>query len=116
MRKWRPPDVKPTDEWRVCHQIVVPRVYQRVVLQLGHDNPLSGYMGIHKTYERISSGFYWPQVQCDVRDYCRKCDICQRVGKVGDSVPRAPLHPVPVLEEPFSDIVIDCVGPLPRTS
>ena len=26
MRKWRPPDVSPEDEWTVIHQIVLPRV------------------------------------------------------------------------------------------
>ena len=116
MRKWRPPEAKPIDDWRVCHQIVMPKVYQNVILQLGHDNPLSGHMGIRKTYDRITKHFYWPQVRSDVEDYCRHCDICQRVGKINEKVPRAPLCPVPVLDEPFSDIVIDCVGPLPKTS
>ena len=26
-----------------------------------------------------------------------------------------PLYPTPVVEEPFSRIIIDCVGPLPKT-
>jgi len=116
MRKWRPPETKPIDEWKTCHQIVVPYEYRKLILQLGHDNPLSGHMGVRRTFTRVTKHFYWPQVKTDVEEYCRNCDICQRVGKIGEKVPSAPLHPVPVLDEPFSDVVIDCVGPLPKTS
>ena len=31
------------------------------------------------------------------------------------SYPKAPLKPIPAFEEPFSRIMIDCVGPLPKT-
>ena len=31
-------------------------------------------------------------------------------------VPKAPLYPIPVVGEPFTHIVIDVVGPLPRSS
>ncbi|KAL5019359.1 hypothetical protein ScPMuIL_005081, partial [Solemya velum] len=30
-------------------------------------------------------------------------------------IPVAPLHPIPAFEEPFSRVIIDCVGPLPKT-
>ena len=30
-------------------------------------------------------------------------------------IPPAPLHPIPAIGEPFERILIDCVGPLPRT-
>ena len=29
--------------------------------------------------------------------------------------PPAPLQPIPAFEEPFSRVLVDCVGPLPRT-
>ena len=31
------------------------------------------------------------------------------------SIPAAPLHPIPAIGEPFEHVLIDCVGPLPRT-
>lgn len=31
------------------------------------------------------------------------------------ALPVAPLRPLPVEEEPFTHIMIDCVGPLPRS-
>ena len=37
------------------------------------------------------------------------------VGKPNQKIPPAPLQPIPAFEEPFSRILIDCVGPLPKT-
>lgn len=35
--------------------------------------------------------------------------------KTNQVIPPAPLHPIPVIGEPFDHILIDCVGPLPKT-
>ena len=37
------------------------------------------------------------------------------VGKPNQTIPKAQLQPIPAFDEPFSRIIIDCVGPLPRT-
>ena len=37
------------------------------------------------------------------------------VGKPNKTLPKAPLQPIPAFEEPFSRVIIDCVGPLPKT-
>ena len=37
------------------------------------------------------------------------------VGKPNQTIPKAQLQPIPACDEPFSRILIDCVGPLPRT-
>ena len=53
MRKWRPPDVSAEDEWTVNHQIVIPRVYRPEILNLAHETPMSGHLGVNKTYHKI---------------------------------------------------------------
>ena len=50
-----------------------------------------------------------------MRQYCTSCDICQRVGKRGDRH-KAKLCPLPIIEEPFSRVAVDIVGPLPKPS
>ncbi|XP_068235718.1 uncharacterized protein [Palaemon carinicauda] len=40
---------------------------------------------------------------------------CQMVGKPNQKITKAPLIPIPAVEEPFTQIVIDIVGPLPKT-
>ena len=115
MRKWRPPDVSAEDEWTVNHQIVVHRVYRPEILNLAHDTPMSGHLGINKTYHKILNHFYWPGLKSDVSRFCKSCHTCQMVGKPNQTIPKAHLQPIPAFDEPFSRIIIDCVGPLPKT-
>ena len=115
MRKWRPPDVSAEDEWTVNHQIVVPRVYRPEILNLTHETPMSGHLGVNKTYHKILNHFYWPGLKSDVSQFCKSCHTCQMVGKPNQTIPKAHLQPIPAFDEPFSRIIIDCVGPLPKT-
>lgn len=43
------------------------------------------------------------------------CRSRQLVGKPNQTIPPSPLHPIPVIGEPFHDVLIDCVEPLPQT-
>ena len=115
MRKWRPPDVSAEDEWTVNHQIVVPRIYRPEILNLAHETPMSGHLGVNKTYHKILNHFYWPGLKSDVSQHCKSCHTCQMVGKPNQTIPKAHLQPIPAFDEPFSRIIIDCVGPLPKT-
>ena len=115
MRKWRPPDVSADDEWTVNHQIVVPRAYRLKILNLAHETPMSGHLGVNKTYHKILNHFFWPGLKSDVSQHCKSCHTCQMVGKPNQTIPKACLQPIPAFDEPFSRIIIDCVGPLPKT-
>jgi hypothetical protein len=115
MRKWRPSDVPADNDWKVVRQIVVPAIYRHEVLSLAHDTPLAGHLGVRKTYDRISNHFYWPRIRRDVSEFCKSCHTCQVVGKPNQTIPVAPLYPIPAFEEPFSKVIVDCVGPLPKT-
>ena len=115
MRKWRSPEVPADDEWAVNHQIVIPKIYRSEILSLAHETPMSGHLGVNKTYYKILNHFYWPGLKTDVSNYCRSCHTCQVVGKPNQVIPKAGLQPIPAFDEPFSRIIIDCVGPLPKT-
>lgn len=93
------------------NRIVIPSMLISKVLQLAHDVPLSGHLGFKKTCKRIESFFYWPKFYRVVKSYIRSCDMCQRLDK---KHPKriAPLHPLPIVEEPFRRIIMDVVGPL----
>ena len=115
MRKWRPPSVPADEEWTVHHQVVVPKPYWNEILMLAHETPLSGHLGVTKTYNKVLKHFYWPHLKRDVAEFCRLCHTCQVVGKPNQTIPKAKLQPIPAFEEPFSRVMVDCVGPLPRT-
>ena len=115
MRKWRPATAPSDEEWQVSHQIVVPKSFHNDVLSLAHSLPLAGHLGVNKTYRKVLSHFYWPGLNGDVVKYCKSCHTCQVVGKPNQKPNKAPLKPIPAIEEPFSRVLIDCVGPLPKT-
>ena len=81
------------------------------ILYLMHNHPTGAHLGIDKTFEKIRNQYYWPQMFETIKDYIRSCEQCQKRGK--HRLPGV-LHPIPV-GEPFSQIGIDIVGPLPRT-
>lgn len=115
MRKWRDPQCPAAEEWRVYHQIVLPFCYREEIMRLAHEVPTSGHLGIKKTKARIMKHFYWPTIRKDVVEFCKTCHSCQMGGKPNQNIPPAPLIPIPVVGEPFSRVLIDCVGPLPKT-
>ena len=114
MRKWSP-SVAADAEWGVVSQVVVPAEYRTHVLSVAHESDWSGHLGVNKTYQLLLKHFFWPGIKGDVVKYCRSCHVCQLVGKPNQVVPPAPLHPIPVVGEAFDRVIVDCVGPLPRT-
>lgn len=115
MRKWRPQSAPLSNEWEVVHQVMLPTCYRERVLAAAHDDPMGGHQGINITYHKILKYFFWPKLKSDVAKFCNACIVCQLVGKPNQTPPKAPLRPIVVPEEPFSHVVMDCVGPLPRT-
>ncbi|XP_068215486.1 uncharacterized protein [Palaemon carinicauda] len=96
-------------------QMVVPTKYRETVLSLAHEEPFAGHIGIGKTFQKVAKRFWWAGMKSSVKKYIAICETCQVMGKPNQGVPRAPLHPIPSLGEPFSELVVDVVGPLPRT-
>lgn len=114
MRKYTPCHIPADEPWNEFHQIVVPTKYRPQILSLAH-NHINGHLGIAKTYHKILRHFFWPKLKKDVTECCRVCHECQITGKPNQILKPAPLVPIPICDEPFSKVIIDCVGPLPRT-
>jgi len=81
------------------------------VLYMMHNDPMSGYLGIKSTFNKVWSRYYWPQFYKDIKKYVESCDVCQRRGRPKKN---NELYPIPV-NSPFYQIGIDIVGPLPQT-
>lgn len=111
MYKWSPTvDVVE----RTVYQIVVSTGYCKHVLYLAKDCLWSGHFGISKTYARVLKHF-WPALGKDVTKYCWLCHISKYVYKSTQIIPPAPLHPIPVIEKSFAHVLVDWVGPLPKS-
>ena len=65
MRKRRSPEIPADDELAVNHQIVVPKIYRSEILSLAHETPMSGHLGVNKTYHKIQNLFLaWFKGRC----------------------------------------------------
>ena len=107
-RKWTS-----ADNAKVWYQVVLPACLREKVIQLAHDQPLAGHLGVEKTKERILRSFYWPGIFRNVSEHCAACDTCQKVAKRTNI--KAPMVSTPIISEPFSKISMDIVGPLNHT-
>lgn len=94
---------------------MLPKAYRTLILKTAHKIHLAGYLGVIKSYEKIVRHLYWPGMMKDVGDFCNNYAICQSAEKSNVKFPKAPLHPIPVCEETFSRVIINCKGTLPRT-
>ena len=63
MRKWSPTECDNSEKGDTVYQIVVPTVHRREVLELAHHLPMSGHLGVRKTYNRVLQHFYWPSLK-----------------------------------------------------
>ena len=111
IQKWRPPEVPANEEWQMSYQIVLPWKFQEEVLSIARASPMAGHLGVNKTYCKLLTHFYWPKRKCDVAQFCRTCHVRQVVGELNQTIPVAPLKPVPVYGEPFSDNLSIVWGP-----
>ena len=110
-RRWTPPGRDKQD--MSVEQLVLPVQCRRTVLQVAHDIPMPGHLGKEKTAQQVLQRFYWPTLYCNVAEYCRTCEVCQKCSRHKQR--RAPLRPLPVIEEPFSQIDMDIIGQLPKS-
>ena len=110
--KWRP-EGSAVGDVRTCKQLVLSQQCRQAVLQLAHDVPMVGHMGITRTKDRLLQRYYWPGVFTDIANYCRSCEVCQKSNSKCPT--RAKMVSMPLIEQPFQRIAMDVVGPLTRT-
>ena len=97
------------DDWKL-----VPTDTEREsVLIEAHDDPQSGHLGTQKTYALVSRRYYWPGYYRDVNKYVNSCATCQ-MCKVEQKV-SVGLMGHRVVEEPWTVVAADIMGPLPSS-
>ncbi|XP_066951861.1 uncharacterized protein [Macrobrachium rosenbergii] len=74
-RLFRPSKSPSTHTWLDQHQLVVPSVFRKSLLDLAHST--ESHLGIHKTFDRLAENFFWPGMKKDVKDFVQQCHHCQ---------------------------------------
>src|SRR5436305_1699510 len=92
-------------------RLVIEKKDYEGFMYLMHDHELSAHFGIRATQDKVKEKYYWKNMNKDIESYVKSCDQCQKRGKPSS---KYELNSIEV-KEPFYQIGIDFVGPLPST-
>ena len=73
--------------YRVCAdgllRCCVPMAEGQKIIEKCHAAPYGGHYGVFRTQAKIwHSGFYWPSMYEDTKNFIRRCLSCQRHGGI----------------------------------
>ena len=74
---------------------------------------LVGHEGAEKTTNRIMQSYYWPGIWNDVRMWIKSCHKCQTCRP--KPFPKSSGDNATPVEQPFTRVGLDIIGPLPTT-
>jgi len=63
----------------------------------------------------VKQNYWWPGIKKDIKKYVQGCFKCQQ-NKVQHQRKHRELHPLEIPQEPWQEISIDVIGPLPESN
>jgi hypothetical protein len=84
------------------------------ILHDHHNSPNVGHPGIHRMLELIKRTYWWPTIKTDVTAYVKGCLECQK-NNIICQPGHVSLSPLPIPKQPWQEISIDMIGPLPKS-
>ena len=92
-------------------RLVVPKPQRQALVEIAHDR--SGHFSVAKTRAILNNKFTWPKMATDISDHILACIKCKQFNKTAHK--QAPYHTRPVISEPYQEITLDIIGPMPRS-
>ena len=92
-------------------RLVVPQSQGHSLIEIAHDK--SGHFSVAKTRAVFNNRFTWPKMGTDIQNHILSCIKCKQYNKVAHK--QVPFHTRPTITEPYQEIALDIIGPLPRT-
>jgi hypothetical protein len=84
------------------------------IIERCHSSPYGGHYGAFRTHVKIwQSGFFWPIMYEDTKDFIRRCGACQRHGNINSRDVIALTNNLQI--ELFDVWRIDYIGPFPKS-
>jgi hypothetical protein len=91
----------------------VPPSLRNRVLAMYHDPPAMGHPGVEKMAAAMKTEVYWKGMSTDIKTFVGSCETCQRFKSHN---PMIPTEKMPIPSQPFQDVSMDVVGPVPSSS
>lgn len=103
-----------TEQIGTITQLVLPQPLREEILVQFHDKQIAGHLGVGKTYKRIRTRFWWPNMKDDIAYYVKSCLVCSSINtplnrQLGS------LQPTEVPLKAAETMSMDILGPLRRT-
>ena len=90
------------------------RDLRRRLLELYHDTPITGHLGIQGTYELVLRGYWWENMHEYVKQYVINCQTCIRAKKRNYKL-HGILQPLPIPDGPWQWTESDHIVKLPKS-
>ena len=81
-------------------RVIIPSTLRNHILKLLH----LGHFGIQRMKQLARSTVYWPRIDFDIEDLCRKCTSC---GQFQNKPDKPSIHPWMMPEKPWSRLHLD---------
>ncbi|CAB0014462.1 unnamed protein product [Nesidiocoris tenuis] len=88
----------------------IPRDYRKRFFHQVHD---LAHPGVRSTVTQMTSKYVWPSIKKDVALWAQSCIACQRTKITRHT--RSPIGSFDHVDERFSTVHVDIVGPLPQS-
>ena len=94
----------------VWHQLIIPKLYQRTLIEQVHATPVGSHQGYRRTWEFLRRRFFWFEMTKAIRNYIRSCEACQRRKNVNLN----PKWPMQLYGVGFRNerVTLDMCGPI----
>ena len=81
-------------------RVIIPSTLRNYILKLLH----LGHFGMQRMKQLARSTVYWPRIDFDIEDLCRKCTSC---GQFQNKPDKPSIHPWMMPEKPWSRLHLD---------
>ena len=81
-------------------RVIIPSTLRNHILKLLH----LGHFGMQRMKQLARSTIYWPRIDFDIEDLCRKCTSC---GQFQNKPDKPSIHPWMMPEKPWSRLHLD---------
>lgn len=97
-------------------RLCVPEALRSEIMNEVHNTITeAAHAGFYKTYNRISTVYYWPRMSREIKAFVNICDICQK-SKPRQHMPFGDLQSIPIPSQPFEVVSMDFISRWKRQS
>ena len=95
-------------------KLYVPATLTHILIEKAHAPETCSHGGIAKTLQRLRQWYYWPRMTVQVRNFIRKCEVCNQTKPTNFKMLPTMGEPVETVR-PFQKIYIDFLGKYTRS-